>query len=71
VHTARSLRLWENKNGFPYKKSEHAHLSDAVGYGCYRLWGRPAPKREPGPGYSGAKRFTRGQELRGIFGSGR
>ncbi len=67
VHTARSMRLWELKNGFPYKRSDHAHLCDAIGYGIYRFWGRPKVKRSAGT-YEGAKRYTRADEMKGIIG---
>lgn len=39
-HTNRALKLWEIKNGFPNKRSEHAHLSDAVTYPLYRWYPR-------------------------------
>jgi hypothetical protein len=45
--TAESLRRWEIKNGVPYRKSDFAHLCDAVTYPLYRIWGRPKASRRP------------------------
>lgn len=55
----RAMGRWENKGGVPYRKSEYAHLCDAVTYVIYRFFGRPKVrkgKRE----YRGVGRFDRG-----------
>jgi hypothetical protein len=40
IHTARSVRLWENRNGAPNRRSEHAHIADCWTYPAYRLFPR-------------------------------
>lgn len=49
VHTRceriiRAMRSWENRNGAPYRRSDYAHLCDAVSYVIYRFFGRPKVK---------------------------
>lgn len=66
VHTARAMRLWEIKNGYPYKRSPFAHSSDAVGYGVYRFWGKPKVRSSGEGGYEGVKRLSRRDEIAGI-----
>ncbi len=44
VRTAEALRRYENKNGFPNRRSQYAHVVDAVTYVVYRLLGRPKLK---------------------------
>lgn len=39
----RALKLWENRNGVPNKRSEYAHLVDAATYPLCRLFPRRAP----------------------------
>lgn len=41
----RAMRNWENRNGAPYRKSDFAHLCDAVSYVIYRFFGRPKVKK--------------------------
>ena len=63
--TAKAMKLWENRNGFPYRRSMYAHLCDTVSYGVYRFWGRPKVKRMPGE-YIGVRKLSRRAEMRGI-----
>ncbi|MGE0547606.1 MAG: phage terminase large subunit [Kofleriaceae bacterium] len=61
AHTAEALRQYENKNGVPNRRSQYAHIVDAVTYVVYRFFGRP--KKAPGKarGYrSVGPRFDRG-----------
>ena len=39
--TAEALRNYENKNGVPNRRSQYAHIVDAVTYVVYRFTGRP------------------------------
>jgi hypothetical protein len=64
-YTARAMRLWELRNGFPYKRSVHAHISDCIGYGAYRFWSRPKIDRKAE--FTADQRLTRGREMKGIF----
>lgn len=63
---ARALKYWENKNGFPHRRSEHAHLCDAVTYPLYRFFGRPKKPPPKETGYAGVRRFTRGDQMKKI-----
>ncbi|MBA2718921.1 MAG: hypothetical protein H0U52_06740 [Chloroflexi bacterium] len=45
----RAMQVWENRGGAPNRRSDYAHLCDAVSYVVYRFFGRPkvkAPKLE-------------------------
>jgi hypothetical protein len=42
--TIRALRSWENRGGVPYRKSQYAHICDAVSYPIYRFFGVPKMK---------------------------
>lgn len=65
-YTNRALRQWENKNGFPNRRSQFAHVSDAVSYPLWRFYPRRlrgkvefrsvANSRGPGSGGSGMRR---------------
>jgi hypothetical protein len=44
LHLNRALRLWENKNGIPFRRSEHAHLCDAATYPLWRFYPRKVPR---------------------------
>jgi len=66
IQTARAMKLWENRNGFPYRRSDHAHLCDTVSYKTYRFWGRPKVPKKVG-GYEGDKKLTRSREMKGVF----
>lgn len=59
--TVSAVRQWENRNGFPYKRSDFAHVCDAFSYVIYRFFGRPKPKRRTG-GSSG----THGTRVRNL-----
>lgn len=48
IHTIRSMRLWENRNGAPNRRSEHAHIADTWTYPCYRLFPRRVPRGDIG-----------------------
>ncbi|MDQ3276644.1 MAG: hypothetical protein M3Q39_16840 [Actinomycetota bacterium] len=63
--TAKAMKLWENRNGVPYRRSDFAHLCDCVSYGVYRFWGRPKVTKKPGE-YKSVRRFGRREEMRGI-----
>ena len=41
VRVAEAMRLYENKNGIPNRRSQYAHIVDAVTYVVYRFAGRP------------------------------
>lgn len=65
THVAQAIRRWENRNGLPYRRSEHAHLNDAWTYPIYRLFGRRRTK----PGSRKAtfiRQATRAESLRGL-----
>jgi hypothetical protein len=40
----RATKLWENKNGYPNKRSDYAHVCDARAYVVWRFWPRHAPR---------------------------
>jgi hypothetical protein len=63
IRTAEAMREYENKNGFPNRRSKHAHIVDAVTYLAYRFFGRPRVPREPAE-YRPIGRFDRGNEWR-------
>lgn len=65
AHVNRAMKRWQNKNGFPHRTSDYAHVCDAVSYVIYRLFGRPkAKKNDSGPRYRSVGKSTRSQELR-------
>ncbi len=67
-HNARtnlSMRDWENRNGTPYRRSDHAHVCDCVSYVQYRFYGRPKVKGAKSE-YRGLGRFDRASELKGY-----
>lgn len=66
VHLRAALRRYELVNGFPKRRSDWAHISDAWTYPAYRLFGRPKVKKPP-PGYEGDKRLTRAREMKNVF----
>lgn len=66
IHLRNALRRYELVNGFPKRRSDWAHITDAWTYPAYRLFGRPKVKRPP-PAYEGDKRLSRGREMRGVF----
>jgi hypothetical protein len=46
-----ALKLWENRNGVPYRRSIYAHLCDAISYVVWRFYPRALdPKHEAKPG---------------------
>jgi hypothetical protein len=63
--TAKAMKLWENRNGAPYRRSPFAHLGDCVSYGTYRFWGRPKVP-QTGAEYRSVRRHSRRDEMRGI-----
>lgn len=63
VHTNRAMKRWQNKNGFPHRTSDYAHICDAVSYVIYRLFGRPK-KRKTTLEYRSTGRSTRASELK-------
>lgn len=48
-----ALKLWENRNGFPYRRSEYAHLGDAATYPLWRFYPRRTKKAKPKPSRQG------------------
>lgn len=40
-----ALKSWENRNGVPNKRSDFAHLSDAVSYVVWRIWPRKSRRK--------------------------
>jgi hypothetical protein len=44
VALIRANRFWENKNGFPNRRSVHAHACDAESYLAYRLMQQRIPR---------------------------
>lgn len=42
-----ALKLWENRNGAPYRRSDYAHLCDAATYILWRFWPRTIKKSAP------------------------
>lgn len=61
--TNKAMKRWQNKNGFPHRTSEYAHICDAVSYVIYRLFGRPK-KKTGGLEYRSVGKSTRASELR-------
>lgn len=53
-----ALRRWENRNGFPNRRSDYAHICDAVTYAVFRIHGPPKVKKNKAK-YHGAGRFDR------------
>jgi hypothetical protein len=45
-----ALKLWENRNGVPYRKSEHAHFCDAATYPLWRFYPRRVKRKAAKPG---------------------
>lgn len=68
TRTAEALRSWEMRHGAPYRRSDFAHLCDAVTYVVYRFFGVPKVPRVGRPEYHGAGLFSRADEMRGVFG---
>ena len=66
AQTARAMRLWETRNGLPYRRSPFAHLCDCVGYVVYRFWARPKKAPLPDDGYVSVRRFNRRKEMEGF-----
>lgn len=48
VELNQALKLWENRNGTPYRRSDYAHLCDAATYPLWRFFPRAAKKRRTG-----------------------
>lgn len=55
-----AMRRWENRNGAPNRRSDYAHLCDAVTYPVFRFFGKPRPKKTKRE-YRGVGRFDRGE----------
>lgn len=58
--TNRAMRSWENRGGVPYRKSDYAHLCDAVSYVIYRFFGVPKARKGKKAAYHSVGRFDRG-----------
>lgn len=59
--TAEALRNYENKNGVPNRRSQYAHIVDAVTYVAYRFVGRPKQRSGGGERYVPIGKFSRGR----------
>lgn len=46
-----AMKMWERRNGVPYRRSPYAHVSDGVSYPVFRLFGKPKMKAASGSGY--------------------
>ena len=57
------MRSWDNKNGAPNRRSDFAHVCDAVSYPIYRFFARPKEKSKPAT-YTPLNRFGRARDLR-------
>jgi hypothetical protein len=44
IYTIRSCKYWKNKNGIPNKKSDFAHVGDALSYPLWHLYPRKVEK---------------------------
>ena len=53
-----AMRRWENRNGAPNRRSDYAHLCDAVTYPVFRFFGKPKAKKGKRQ-YRGVGRFDR------------
>lgn len=63
--TRRAMKHWPNKNGVADRRSEHAHLCDAVTYPCWRFFPRrKVPKLDRNPPKVD-KRFRRARDMKG------
>lgn len=60
----RALRLWDNKQGLPARRSQYAHLGDAFSYPLIRFYPRRAPR--VGFEYHAIQRPTRDEDFRGF-----
>lgn len=67
VHLRNALRRYELVNGFPKRRSDWAHITDAWTYVAYRLFGRPKQKPPKPPLYDGDQRMSRGREMKNVF----
>jgi hypothetical protein len=48
-----ALKLWENRNGVPYRRSVYAHLGDAATYPIWRFYPRRVKKQRSKPSTEG------------------
>lgn len=62
-HTNRAMRRWQNKDGIPHRKSDYAHLCDAVSYVIYRFFARPKKRGGGKNEYRSVGKHSRGSEL--------
>jgi hypothetical protein len=60
---ARAVKYWENRAGVPYRRSEYAHICDALTYPVYRFFGRP---KKRGPLTYDRAPLPRANDLRGL-----
>jgi hypothetical protein len=65
VRVPRAMKSWPNKNGTPDRRSDFAHVCDAVSYVIYRFFGRPKVKGSKAEFRAMAK-FSRRQEFAGY-----
>lgn len=59
----RAMRSWENRSGAPNRRSDFAHLCDAVSYVIYRFFGVPKVKRKAKLEYRSIGRHDRRDTL--------
>jgi hypothetical protein len=64
----RALKLYENRNGVPNRRSDFAHLVDAATYPMWRLWPRTIEDERGGMSYEGGPRDPGelGRDLDGL-----
>jgi hypothetical protein len=55
----KAMRNWEKRNGIPNRRSDYAHIGDAVSYPVFRFFAAPKVKKKRGE-YRGVGRFDRG-----------
>ncbi len=60
----RDIRQWENRQGIPYRRSQHAHRCDAATYILWRFF--PRRKTSAKVRYANLQRLTRRDEMKGF-----
>lgn len=62
-----AMKKWPNKNGIPNRRSQYAHMCDAVTYVVYRFCAKPRGRGGAGGGkFETVTKFTRRDELKGM-----
>jgi hypothetical protein len=58
LEVIQAMKMWELRNGVPYRRSPYAHVSDGVSYPIFRLYGKPRVKKTSGSGYSSVAKIS-------------